>query len=56
MAFSQYDRFLKEHVVINDTEESKAIKSIGKQIAAAAQTYFEYKGLPHYFKRLCLVI
>jgi len=48
MAFSQYDRFLKEHVVINDTEESKAIKSIGKQIAAAAQTYFEYKGLPHY--------
>lgn len=50
MAFKQYETFLKEHEVVNNTAESQQIEQIGQQIAAAAQKYFAYKGAPNVLK------
>ena len=37
MALSQYEQFLDEHKVVENTIESMQIVSIGKRIARAAQ-------------------
>lgn len=50
MALKQYETFLKEHEVVNNTSESEQIKQIGRQIAVAAQKYFAYKGAPNFLK------
>ena len=48
MAFSQYESFLKEHRIVVNSNESNEIKRIGKRIADAAQSYFEFKGAPNH--------
>jgi len=48
MAFREYDAFLAEHKVVKGTADSERIQRIGAQIAAAAQNYFEHKGMPNY--------
>ena len=48
MAFSQYESFLKEHPIVVNSNESNEIKRIGKRIADAAQSYFEFKGAPNH--------
>jgi predicted Zn-dependent protease len=50
MAFNQYERFLKEHKVVENTVNSQQIEEIGTRIAAAAQKYFTYKGAPNYLQ------
>ena len=50
MAFREYDTFLSENKVIQGTKESEQIQQIGVKIAAAAQHYFDYKGMPDYLK------
>jgi predicted Zn-dependent protease len=47
MSLQQYQSFLKENEVIINTKEADLIKSIGKDIARAAQTYFAFKGQPN---------
>ena len=44
MSLQQYQTFLKENKVIVNTKEADLIKSIGKDIARAAQLYFAFKG------------
>ena len=41
-------KFLKEHPVVANSNESNEIKWIGARIANAAQTYFEFKGTPNH--------
>lgn len=48
MAFREYDTFLADNTVIQGTKESEEIEQIGVRIAAAAQQYFDYKGMPNY--------
>ena len=43
MALSQYEQFLDEHKVVENTKESRQIVSIGERIARAAQKYYEFK-------------
>jgi|TARA_A200000159_G_C7305537_1_gene332156 predicted Zn-dependent protease len=50
MALSQYEQFLDEHKVVENTKESRQIVSIGERIAMAAQKYYEFKGAPDYLK------
>ena len=50
MALTQYEQFLKEHTVVENTAESRDILTIGKRIAKAAQQYFEFKGVPNYLE------
>lgn len=47
MSLQQYNSFLSENDVITDTKESDLVKSIGEDIARAAQVYFNYKGQPN---------
>ena len=47
MSLKQYETFLSEHEVVRGTEDAKLVSSIGKDIAKAAQTYFNYKGQPN---------
>lgn len=47
MSLKQYETFLNEHEVVRGTEDAKLVSSIGKDIAKAAQTYFNYKGQPN---------
>ena len=50
MSFKEYNSFLESNTVISNTPESEKIEQIGKEIAKAAQEYFEYKGLSEYLK------
>lgn len=49
-SFQQYDAFLKENKIIQNTAESESIQAIGKKIAFAAEQYFAFKGYPDYLK------
>ena len=50
MAFAQYEAFLKENRVIENTKEALQIKRVGENIAAAAQKYLAFKGHPDALK------
>ncbi len=41
MSFQQYDQFLKEHKVINNTECAKMVQQVGQNIAQAVDTFFK---------------
>ncbi|WGK64564.1 M48 family metallopeptidase [Croceiramulus getboli] len=50
MAFQQYNQFLAENPVVTGTEESRMVKRVGENIAAAAERYMTALGYPGYLK------
>ena len=48
MAFQQYQEFLSEHKVVNNTADSRMVKSVGQKIAAAAERYLTANGYAGY--------
>ena len=44
MSLQQYQTFLNENEVISGTKDADLVRSIGEDIARAAQIYFSYKG------------
>jgi len=50
MALNQYESFLKENTIEENTSRSNEITQIGKKIAQAAQSYYDYKGASEYLK------
>lgn len=47
MSLQQYQSFIDENEVVINTKESELVKSIGQDIAHAAEVYFNYKGQPN---------
>lgn len=50
MSLQQYQSFLEENEVIENTKEANMIQKIGADIALAAQIYFNHKGQPNVLK------
>jgi predicted Zn-dependent protease len=50
MAFAQYDQFLTENAVVENTAESKMITRVGQRISSAAQKWLTANGYPGYLK------
>ncbi|MEM0516747.1 MULTISPECIES: M48 family metallopeptidase [Aequorivita] len=50
MAFQQYNEFLSEHKVVNNTSDAKMVKSVGQRIATAAERYLNANGYAGYLK------
>ena len=48
MAFQQYQEFLSEHKVVNNTANAQMVKSVGQKIAAAAERYLNANGYAGY--------
>ena len=48
MAFQQYQEFLSENKVVNNTADSRMVKSVGQKIAAAAERYLTANGYAGY--------
>lgn len=49
-AFAQYDQFLNENKVVENTSESKMIEKVGQRIASAAERWLAANGQPGYLK------
>lgn len=49
-AFAQYDQFLEEHKVIENTAEAKMITEVGQRISSAAERWLSANGYPGYLK------
>ncbi|TXK71059.1 M48 family metallopeptidase [Mesonia sp. HuA40] len=50
MAFQQYDQFLQENQVVNNTSESRMVKTVGQKIATAAQRWLNANGYQGYLE------
>jgi len=50
MAFAQYDQFLTENKVVENTAESKMITKVGQRISSAAERWLVANGYPGYLK------
>lgn len=50
MAFAQYDQFLGENNVIENSAESRMIEKVGLRIASAAERWLTANGYPGYLK------
>ncbi|HET8735862.1 MAG TPA: M48 family metallopeptidase [Pricia sp.] len=50
MAFAQYDEFLNEHKVIENTPEAKMITKVGQRISSAAERWLSANGYQGYLK------
>jgi len=50
MAFAQYDQFLTENNVVENTAESKMITKVGQRISSAAERWLVANGYPGYLK------
>jgi predicted Zn-dependent protease len=50
MAFQQYNEFLSEHKVVNNTADARMVKSVGQKIATAAERYLNANGYAGYLK------
>lgn len=50
LSFSEYDKFINENKVINDTYESKQIKRVGQRISVAAERWLDANGYQGYLK------
>jgi len=50
MAFQQYDQFLSEHKVVNNTPDARMIKNVGQKISVAAERYLTANGYAGYLK------
>lgn len=49
-AFAQYDQFLSENKVIEETSEARMITRVGQRIATAAERWLDANGYPGYLK------
>ena len=49
-AFAQYDQFLEENKVVENTADSRTIEKVGQRIAAAAERWLTANGYPGYLK------
>lgn len=50
MAFAQYDQFLQENKVVENTSEARMVERVGERIAAAAERWLTANGYPGYLK------
>jgi predicted Zn-dependent protease len=50
MAFSQYDQFLTENNVIEDSDDAKMINRVGQRISSAAERWLNANGYAGYLK------
>ncbi|MFD2697216.1 M48 family metallopeptidase [Mesonia sediminis] len=50
MAFQQYDQFLQENQVVENTSESRMVKTVGQKIATAAQRWLNANGYQGYLE------
>ena len=50
LSFSEYDKFINENKVINETDESKQIKRVGQRISVAAERWLDANGYQGYLK------
>jgi len=50
MAFAQYDQFLTENKVIENTAEARMIEKVGQRISSAAERWLSANGQPGYLK------
>ena len=48
MAFQEYDSFLNEHKIVQNTKESRMIENVGQRIANAADVWLKANGYPNY--------
>lgn len=48
MSFQEYNSFLKEHKVVQNTKEARMIENVGQRIANAADVWLKANGYPHY--------
>ena len=48
MAFAQYDQFLTENAVVENTAEAKMITRVGQRISSAAERWLTANGYPGY--------
>ncbi len=48
MAFQQYQEFLSENKVVNNTADARMVKNVGQKIAAAAERYLNANGYAGY--------
>lgn len=49
-AFAQYDQFLEEHKVVENTAESRMITKVGQRISSAAERWLSANGYQGYLK------
>ena len=49
-AFAQYDQFLEENKVVENTADSRTIEKVGQRIATAAERWLTANGYPGYLK------
>ena len=49
-AFAQYDQFLEQNNVVENTTEARMIENVGKRIASAAERWLTANGYPGYLK------
>lgn len=50
MAFAQYDQFLTENAVVDNTTDAKMITKVGQRISSAAERWLTANGYPGYLK------
>jgi len=50
MAFAQYDQFLTENKVVQNTSDAQMITRVGQRIASAAERWLDANGYPGYLK------
>lgn len=50
MAFAQYDDFLGQNSVVEETAEAKMISRVGQRISTAAERWLDANGYPGYLK------
>jgi predicted Zn-dependent protease len=50
MAFAQYDEFLGQNSVLEDTSEANMISKVGRRISSAAERWLSSNGYPGYLK------
>lgn len=46
-SFQEYDKFLEEHKLSTNQEETQMVKRVGTRIEKAVEQYFQQKGLSH---------
>ncbi|PID58389.1 MAG: peptidase M48 [Ignavibacteriae bacterium] len=50
MSFQQYDQFLNEHKVVNNSSQAAMVKKVGQKIKSAVELYFKQKNISDHLK------
>ena len=50
MAFSQYDEFIGQNEVLENSAEARMISKVGQRISSAAERWLSANGYPGYLK------